>query len=91
MAKDNEQSLAYAYKLYERTDAEGLALAAGFKRAFSRSVTIDFVGVFETVASVGLILRRDLPFTATNEQIKDFRHALSLDEVCFLFYDTPLL
>lgn len=80
IARDNDQSLAFAYKLYARTDSNGVALAAGFKRSFSRSVTIDFVGVFDTVASVGLILRRDLPFTTTNTQIRTFRHALSLDE-----------
>ena len=35
----------------------------------------------DTVASVGLIRSKTLPFTTTNRTIKTFRHALSLDEV----------
>lgn len=35
----------------------------------------------DTVASVGLIMGRTLPFTTSNTIIKTFRHALSLDEV----------
>lgn len=40
---------------------------------------IDFVGVFDTVASVGIV-PRELPFTSGNRAIRVFRHALSLDE-----------
>lgn len=40
---------------------------------------IEFVGVWDTVASVGLIPRH-LPFTKSNTAIKTFRHAISLDE-----------
>lgn len=36
----------------------------------------------DTVASVGLIMGRTLPFVNSNTSIKTFRHALSLDEVC---------
>ena len=35
----------------------------------------------DTVASVGLIYGRNLPFTAANSAVRVFRHALSLDEV----------
>lgn len=77
----NEELLPFAYKLYARTDKEGEALAAGFKAAFGRDVAIDFVGVWDTVVSVGVIASQSLPFTATNEGIKTFRHALALDEV----------
>jgi uncharacterized protein (DUF2235 family) len=71
----------FAYKLYARTDAEGVALAAGFKAGFARAVDIDFVGVWDTVASVGVVASQNLPFTSTNEGIKIFRQALALDEV----------
>lgn len=37
--------------------------------------------VRDTVASVGLLAGRSLPFVTTNNAIKTFRHALSLDEV----------
>ena len=35
----------------------------------------------DTVASVGVLTTKNLPFTTTNTTIKTFRHALSLDEV----------
>jgi uncharacterized protein (DUF2235 family) len=76
-----QELVPFAYKLYARSDNEGVALAAGFKAAFGRDVDIDFVGVWDTVASVGVISTTNLPFTAANEGIKVFRHALSLDEV----------
>ncbi len=49
------------------------------KKTFSIDVDIHFVGVWDTVASVGLISRR-LPFVKSNTAVKTFRHALSLDE-----------
>jgi len=42
-------------------------------------VRIEFVGVWDTVDSVGLVSKR-LPFTTSNTIVKTFRHALSLDE-----------
>ena len=49
------------------------------KRTFSIDVPIHFVGVWDTVASVGLLARR-LPFVRSNTAIRVFRHAVSLDE-----------
>jgi uncharacterized protein (DUF2235 family) len=40
---------------------------------------VEFVGVWDTVSSVGIIPRQ-LPFTSSNFMIKTFRQALSLDE-----------
>ncbi|KAI0712063.1 hypothetical protein C8Q76DRAFT_733337 [Earliella scabrosa] len=80
LPRDNPEQVPFAYKLYKQTDAESLALAAGFKQTFCRDVKIEFVGVWETVASVGVIMGRSLPFTTSNTTIKTFRHALSLDE-----------
>jgi len=85
LPKDNEQSLAYAYGLYKRVDTEGIALASSYKRAFCRDVKTDFLGCFDTVASVGLIIARELPFTSNNAGVKRFRHALALDEHRFRF------
>ena len=36
----------------------------------------------DTVASVGIILSKSLPFVTTNTAIRVFRQAISLDEVC---------
>lgn len=56
-------------------------IAASFKKHFGRPITIDFVGVFDTVASVGWLwspLR--LPYTSANKSVLRVRHALSIDE-----------
>ncbi|CAE6420883.1 unnamed protein product [Rhizoctonia solani] len=92
----NNELVSFAYKMFKRDDEEGWKMSNGFKRAFSVDVKIDFVGVFDTVNSVGkscsppppypyLILRigiipRELPFAKSNYLIRVFRHAVALDE-----------
>ncbi|KAI0365700.1 hypothetical protein BV20DRAFT_953672 [Pilatotrama ljubarskyi] len=80
LPKDNPEQIPFAYKLYTKTDKDSLAMAAGFKQTFCRTIEIEFVGVWETVSSVGVLMSRTLPFTTANMTIKRFRHALSLDE-----------
>ncbi|OSD07307.1 hypothetical protein PYCCODRAFT_1463594 [Trametes coccinea BRFM310] len=80
LPRDNPEQIPFAYKLYKQTDKDSLELAAGFKQTFCRNVEIEFVGVLETVSSVGVLMTRTLPFTTANTTIKRFRHALSLDE-----------
>jgi uncharacterized protein (DUF2235 family) len=75
----NHQQVPFAYKMYTRTDEVGWQQSNAFKRAFSIDVSIEFIGVWDTVNSVGLIPRR-LPFTTSNTIVKTFRHAVSLDE-----------
>ncbi|KAH9478760.1 hypothetical protein JR316_0009221 [Psilocybe cubensis] len=45
-----------------------------------RDVIMEFVGVWDTVNSVGIISARKLPYTASNSSVRTFRHAVSLDE-----------
>ncbi|GLB38659.1 putative uncharacterized alpha/beta hydrolase domain (DUF2235) [Lyophyllum shimeji] len=80
LPRENEQQIPFAYKLYKREDAAGLALCAGFKQTFCQDVKVEFVGVWDTVSSVGVVMGRTLPFTNSNKAIKTFRHALALDE-----------
>jgi hypothetical protein len=80
LPRDNEAQVPFAYRMYKRTDAEGIKLCAGFKQTYCQTVTIEFMGVWDTVASVGVVAGRTLPFTNSNSSIKTFRHALSLDE-----------
>jgi uncharacterized protein (DUF2235 family) len=89
LPKENEQSLPFAYQLYARTDTEGNALASSYKRSFSRDVKTDFLGVFDTVSSVGLVVKRELPYTSSNPGVKVFRHVLALDERRFRFLCSP--
>ncbi|KZV71100.1 hypothetical protein PENSPDRAFT_650993 [Peniophora sp. CONT] len=80
LSKDNDAQLPFAYKLYKSELEDSVSIAAGFKRTFCRPVPIEFIGVWDTVASVGLLTRRTLPFVTNNTAIRTFRHALALDE-----------
>ncbi|KDQ53573.1 hypothetical protein JAAARDRAFT_61279 [Jaapia argillacea MUCL 33604] len=79
LSRGNAEQLPFAFDMYLREDHTGLHLSKMFKEAFSKDVKIDFLGVWDTVASVGLRTPR-LPFVRTNNGIRCFRHALSLDE-----------
>ena len=46
LPRGNKSHVSFAYKMYKRTDAEGLKLCAGFKQTYCRHVTIEFMGVW---------------------------------------------
>ncbi|KAJ1299796.1 hypothetical protein OPQ81_000695 [Rhizoctonia solani] len=75
----NYQQVPFAYHMYQRDDKEGWEMSNGFKQAFSIDVEIHFMGLFDTVNSVGLI-PRELPFAKSNYVVRNFRHAVALDE-----------
>ncbi|KAH8987362.1 hypothetical protein EDB86DRAFT_2808911 [Lactarius hatsudake] len=75
----NHQQVPFAYKMFTRNDDIGWSQSTVFKKAFSVDVEIDFIGVWDTVCSVGLI-PHTLPFTHSNTAVRYFRHAISLDE-----------
>ncbi|EJD04194.1 uncharacterized protein FOMMEDRAFT_167433 [Fomitiporia mediterranea MF3/22] len=75
----NHAQIPFAWAMYTREDKDGLINSIGFKKTFSTDVDIDFLGVWDTVASVGIV-GKELPFVGTNSSIRVFRHALSLDE-----------
>ncbi|OCH95705.1 hypothetical protein OBBRIDRAFT_787909 [Obba rivulosa] len=79
LPKDNHQQVPFAYHMFCRADETGWKQSTAFKKAFSMDVDIDFIGVWDTVCSVGLF-PRVLPFVSSNGAIKIFRQALSLDE-----------
>ncbi|KAJ7078619.1 hypothetical protein B0H15DRAFT_860330 [Mycena belliarum] len=80
LPRDNQEQIPLAYKMYQKTSAAAIELATGYKQTFCQNVTVEFLGVWDTVASVGVLMGRSLPFTGTNDSIKTFRHAVSLDE-----------
>jgi uncharacterized protein (DUF2235 family) len=75
----NHQQVPFAFKMFTRTDEIGWKQSTAFKKAFSVDVDIELLGVWDTVNSVGLIPRR-LPFTTSNTIVRNFRHAIALDE-----------
>ncbi|KAJ6523506.1 hypothetical protein DFH09DRAFT_1047209 [Mycena vulgaris] len=75
----NHQQVPFAWKMYSDETELGWKQSNGFKKAFSIDVDIEFIGVWNTVNSVGIIPRQ-LPFTTSNTIVRTFRHAVSLDE-----------
>ena len=80
----------YALTAYKRSaESNDLKIAWQFGRiSGSRNVTIDFIGVWDTVASV-IVPRPDrlyvpslefLPYTAQNPRVRVFRQACAIDE-----------
>ncbi|GAA6062895.1 hypothetical protein JCM10212_002117 [Sporobolomyces blumeae] len=82
----NEISISLAYDIYKHSGSNkllypnGPTLAGHFKKHFTRDVSFFFLGVWDTVSSVGAIIPRDLPFASSSAGILHFRHALALDE-----------
>jgi uncharacterized protein (DUF2235 family) len=75
----NDNLLPYAVNLfkYERRPR----IYAGFRRAFSRHCRVHFLGIWDTVKSVGWIFDPlTLPFTRHNPGVRTVRHAVSIDE-----------
>ncbi|KZT56882.1 hypothetical protein CALCODRAFT_435135 [Calocera cornea HHB12733] len=80
LPRGNNEQVPYAYKMYKRIDAQGWTESESFKKTMSNPVCVDFVGVWDTVSSVGFMMNEYLPFTASNYHIRVFRHAVALDE-----------
>ncbi|CAE6472198.1 unnamed protein product [Rhizoctonia solani] len=79
----NLQQIPFAWELYSKPNPdkqEYQAKVGQFKRMFSRSVRVYFLGAWDTVSSVGVIRGELLPLTTSNQHIVHFRHALALDE-----------
>ena len=75
----NENLIPYAVRMlrYER-DSE---IYSGFRSTFSRRCNIHFLGLWDTVKSIGWIYDPlTLPFTMQNNIVSSVRHAVSIDE-----------
>lgn len=76
----NLQQIYFAYQFYADDSKEGWKASSDFKATFSIDVSIYFMGVFDSVASVGIIPRQ-LPLSTTpSNKCAYFRHAMALDE-----------
>lgn len=96
----NEGLIPYAIRLFKSSDQDWLArmvrlmkgkpnkfkTAAGFKKTFCQECRPHFVGVWDTVSSVGWILDPiglkpgRLPYTFVLGDVEVIRHAVSIDE-----------
>jgi uncharacterized protein (DUF2235 family) len=83
----NEGLIPYITQLYAKRTRKAAGMthtfqvAGGFKATFCRSCPLHFVGVWDTVSSVGWIWDPlKLPYTAQNPDMRNGRHAVSIDE-----------
>jgi uncharacterized protein (DUF2235 family) len=82
----NEALIPYAVRLYKSNDPRKFEIAPGFKSTFSIPCSPYFLGLWDTVSSVGWILDPiytkggHLPYTATLPDQSVLRHAVSVDE-----------
>ena len=93
LTQGNEELVPFAWDVFRRK--KNWEEAAGFKSAFGRDVSIHFLGLWDTVSSVGWMWHPQyLPFTRDNPSVEIVRHAIALDERCAYFpqnrwTDTP--
>jgi uncharacterized protein (DUF2235 family) len=82
LSEGNEALIPYAIRMIKKKKVD-FGIAAQFKATFSRPCTPHFVGVWDTVSSVGWIYNAvHFPFTraTNNPDLQIGRHALSIDE-----------
>jgi len=79
LERRNENLLEYAVRMFK--NERRAYIYGGFKRTFARPCPIHFLGLWDTVKSVGWIYDPlTLPFTAFNPSVEIVRHAVSIDE-----------
>jgi uncharacterized protein (DUF2235 family) len=79
LGKDNHNLLPYAMRIFKRELRK--PIYDGFKETFARSVPIHFLGLWDTVTTVGWIWNPvHLQFTTFNPSVETVRHAVAIDE-----------
>ncbi|MDB6029229.1 MAG: hypothetical protein JWM68_5452 [Verrucomicrobiales bacterium] len=80
--KGTENLLPYAFNYYRAAfNPAGARVCADLKRDMSRVCPVTFLGVWDTVSSVGMYnFNQTYPFTYENPSVAQVRHAVSLDE-----------
>ncbi|KZT23581.1 hypothetical protein NEOLEDRAFT_1069304 [Neolentinus lepideus HHB14362 ss-1] len=77
----NEEQIPFAYELYESGYVSTVPnMCSEFRKAFSAEAPIHFLGVWDSVSSVGLTRGKGLPLARSWGHICYVRHALALDE-----------
>src|SRR5258708_24247271 len=79
LTQGNEELLPFAWDMFKREKNENIS--EGFRHTFSRKAPVHFMGLWDTVSSVGWMLwPQYLQFTANNPSVEVVRHAVALDE-----------
>ena len=79
LTEGNEELLPFAWDMFKRE--KDPTLYTGFRHTFSRKVAVHFIGLWDTVSSVGWMWNPQyFQFTANNPIVCNVRHAVALDE-----------
>jgi uncharacterized protein (DUF2235 family) len=79
LTQGNEELIPFAWDMFKREHDP--VLYEGFKKTFSRTVPIHFLGLWDTVSSVGWAWDpQHFQFTMNNPGVEIVRHAVALDE-----------
>jgi len=79
LERGNDNLVPYAFQILKRE--KRVAIYSGFRRTFSRRCGVHFLGLWDTVKSVGWVYNPlKLQFTRRNPIVKTIRHAVSIDE-----------
>lgn len=86
LRKDDKHLMQYAYGLYSQRNFD-YKLLLQFRRIFAlQRPTIEFMGLWDSVSSVGNIVRmRNFPYTKNVKGVNIIRHAVAIDERRALF------
>ncbi|KAL0958056.1 hypothetical protein HGRIS_000233 [Hohenbuehelia grisea] len=81
----NREQIPFAYEIYSekfrgKDEVNSAQMAKHFKKTFSRRAGVHFLGVWDTVSSVGFMRGKSMPHTEAPYYVCTFRHALALDE-----------
>ncbi|EJC98207.1 uncharacterized protein FOMMEDRAFT_161959 [Fomitiporia mediterranea MF3/22] len=83
LPRENHAQIPFAWKIFKSSDCNGgLGKCSDYKKTFSfTKIEVDFLGLWGTVASVG-IAGKELPFAtvSVDRGLRIFRQALALDE-----------
>ncbi len=88
LCKGNEGHIPYVWRLFtqqvgemKRKGRKTLPIAHAFKDTFSHDVTLRFIGLWDTVSSIGWVYTPlHLLYVAQNPIVECGRHAVSIDE-----------
>ena len=78
LTKGSENLVPYMTSIYRSKGNDNIA--AGFRRSFSRECKPHFIGVWDTVASVGWVRRKQFSNNRLNHDVAHGYQALALDE-----------
>ena len=72
--------IPYGWNIY-RDYEKNKKLAKKFKDTYARECRFHYLGIWDTVSSIGIFsVKKSLPYTANNPIIRNIRHAVSIDE-----------